>query len=56
VEPGRLSGTGEIHFKPGNTKFLKAATSNVDVKASMCMDCGCLALVGDVEKVKTLTK
>jgi len=55
VEPGTLSGAGEVHFKPDHTKFLKAATSNVNLKVNMCMECGYIALVGDVEKVKTLT-
>ena len=56
VEPGKLTGTGEVSFKPEHTKFLKAATSNVGIKANMCMDCGCLVLVGDVEKVKAITE
>jgi hypothetical protein len=54
MESGSLGSTGQIHFRPEGAKFLKLKTANVDVAASLCMDCGHVALMGDTEKVKTL--
>lgn len=48
-------GTGAVCFRPDNAKFLKTATGNVDLKANTCANCACIALAGDVEKVKSLT-
>jgi len=54
MEPGTLGSTGKIHFRPEDAKFLKLKTANVDVAASLCMDCGYLVLTGDTEKTKAL--
>jgi predicted nucleic-acid-binding Zn-ribbon protein len=54
MESGTLGSTGKIHFRPEGTKFLKLKTANVEVAASLCMDCGHLALSGDTEKTKAL--
>jgi hypothetical protein len=54
MEPGSLGSTGKIHFRPEGAKFLKLKTANVDVAASLCMDCGNVALTGDTEKAKSL--
>jgi len=54
MESGSLGSTGKIHFRPEGAKFLKLKTANVDVAASLCMDCGHVALTGDTEKVKAL--
>jgi predicted nucleic-acid-binding Zn-ribbon protein len=54
IESGSLSSTGKVHFRPEGAKFLKLKTANVDVAASLCMDCGNLALTADTEKVKAL--
>ena len=54
MESGTLGSTGRIHFRPNSAKFLKLKTANVDVAASLCMDCGHLALTGDTEKTKEL--
>lgn len=54
MESGALGSTGKIHFRPEGAKFLKLKTANVDVTASLCMDCGHLALTGDTEKTKAL--
>jgi len=54
MESGSLGSTGKIHFRPEGAKFLKLKTANVDVAASLCMDCGHLALTCDSEKVKAL--
>jgi len=54
MESGSLGSTGKIHFRPEGAKFLKLKTANVDIAASLCMDCGYVALAGDTEKVQTL--
>jgi predicted nucleic-acid-binding Zn-ribbon protein len=54
MESGTISSTGKIHFHPEGAKFFKLKTANVDVAASLCMDCGHLALTGDTEKTKAL--
>jgi hypothetical protein len=54
MESGSLGSTGKIHFRPEGAKFLKLKTANVDVAASLCMDCGHVALAGDKEKVQAL--
>ncbi|MEJ2705945.1 MAG: PF20097 family protein [Sedimentisphaerales bacterium] len=51
---GSLASTGNIHFRPEGAKFLKLQTANVDVAASLCMDCGHVVLTADTEKVKAL--
>ena len=54
IEPGSLSSTGKLHFRPEHAKFLKLKTANVDVAANICMDCGHIILMADVGKVKAL--
>jgi predicted nucleic-acid-binding Zn-ribbon protein len=54
MESGSLGSTGKIHFRPEGARFLKLKTANVDIAASLCMDCGYVALAGDTEKVKAL--
>ncbi len=56
LEPGWAQSTGKIYFRPTNTKFLMLKSADVEVNANMCMDCGSLELVGDVEKAKSLVK
>lgn len=51
---GSLNSTGSIHFRPSDAKFLKLQTANVEVAASVCMDCGHVVLTADTEKVKAL--
>lgn len=51
---GRLESTGKVHFKPDDTRFLTLKTSNVDVTAALCLDCGAISLFGDAEKAADL--
>ncbi len=51
---GTLQSTGAVHFRPLETKFLTFRTADVNVRASMCSACGCVALCGDVEKLRRL--
>ncbi len=51
---GSLHSTGSIYFRPEGAKFLNLHTTNVDVAASLCMDCGQVVLTADTAKVKAL--
>jgi len=54
LESGILKSTGQVHFKPDDTKMMSFLTSDVGVKAQMCPDCGAVELVGDKEKLAGL--
>ena len=54
VESGFLEATGRTSFKPEHTKFLTLHTSDVSVRAYLCLGCGAIDLVGDVEKARAL--
>jgi hypothetical protein len=56
LQPGKIKSTGKIWFKPAKTKFLTLKTSNVDLQASLCLDCGTIDLTGDPGKAKALAK
>jgi hypothetical protein len=50
--------SGALHragrFRPDDTKFLTLETSDVDVVATMCSECGLIELKGDVAKLRRL--
>jgi len=54
IESGSLCSTGKLYFRPEHAKFLKLMTANVDVAASICMDCTHIVLTADIEKVKAI--
>lgn len=51
---GTLQSTGAVRYRPLEAKFLTFHTADVNVRASMCSACGCVALCGDVEKLRRL--
>ncbi len=51
---GTLQSTGAVRYRPIDAKFLTLHTADVNVRAIMCLACGCVALRGDVEKLKCL--
>lgn len=53
---GRLQGTGRIYFTPDRAKFFVLATSEVEVKARVCVECGYIDLYADTRKLKKLLK
>ena len=55
IHSGTLHSTGRSHFRPSDAKFLKLKTANIEVIANMCLDCGYLNLMGDIEKAKQVT-
>jgi len=54
LEPGKVQSTGRVYFRPENTKFLSLGTSDVELSANMCMDCGHVMLAGDLRKAAKL--
>lgn len=56
LEDGTLEGTGRIYFKPQKAKFFVLATSPVDLRARVCVDCGYIDLYADTAKLKKLLK
>ena len=55
LEPGALQSTGRLTFTPENSLALPRQNSQVLVRASICLDCGTLDLVGDAFKTQSLT-
>lgn len=56
LENGKLEGTGRVYFKADHAKFLVLATSEVDLRARVCVDCGYIDLYADTEKLKRILK
>jgi predicted nucleic-acid-binding Zn-ribbon protein len=56
LEDGKLEGTGRIYFKPQNARFFVMTTSEVDLRARVCVDCGYIDLYADTAKLKKLLK
>ncbi len=55
LEPGQMQSTGKIYFRPENAKFLTMKSANIPVNANICLDCGAIELVAEVEKAQMLT-
>jgi hypothetical protein len=53
MEPGGLAARGSLSFYPANTTFWTLSPS-VSVQAFLCLDCGHLELIGDVQKAEAL--
>jgi hypothetical protein len=56
IHTGTLHSTGRTHFRPSDAKFLKLKTANIEVFANMCLDCGSINLMGDIEKAKDIAE
>lgn len=55
LQPGMLSSTGRVSFRPDHARFMVWHTADVEVEAAICMKCGATSLTGDVEKMRALT-
>jgi predicted nucleic-acid-binding Zn-ribbon protein len=53
---GWVQSTGKMYFRPDKAKFFSTRTSDLGVSGRMCMECGFLELVGDLEKAKSVVK
>jgi hypothetical protein len=54
LTPGFVQSTGKVAFHATDAKFLALGTTRIPVEANMCLDCGCVELVGDVQKARSL--
>ncbi|HAB15072.1 MAG TPA: hypothetical protein PLX89_08760 [Verrucomicrobiota bacterium] len=54
LEAGVLDATGRTSFKLEKAKFLTWHTSDIEVKAFLCLACGSIELEGDVKKAMAL--
>jgi len=55
-EPGTIQSSGRVSFHARNAKFMTTKTGAIPVNANICVDCGCVELVGDADKAKSLIK
>ena len=55
LEPGTLQSASRISFLPENALAFTRQNKAVFVRASICLDCGTLDLVGDTFKTQSLT-
>lgn len=53
---GKIQGTGRVYFVPSEIKFFALATSEVELLARVCADCGYVDLYADTAKIKKLVK
>jgi len=53
---GALFSAVRTSFRPQDSKFLTLATGDVMTKATMCRNCGVIEIVGDVNKLRHLTR
>lgn len=56
LSKGSIQSTGKMYFRLSETKFFAAKTSDLAVNGNICLECGSIDLVGDVEKARSLRK
>lgn len=56
VEKGRFRSIEDCHFKLNNTKFFTLKMPKIPVSAYMCLECGNIELIGNIERAKSLLK
>ena len=53
---GWAQSTGKMYFRPDKVNFFALKTADLAVTAAMCLDCGTIELVGDINKAQSLIK
>jgi hypothetical protein len=53
---GKAQSSGRVYFRPDKVKFFALKTADLAVKGLMCLDCGNIELVGDIEKARSLVE
>jgi hypothetical protein len=53
---GALLSAVRTSFRPQDSKFLTLATGDVMTKAIMCRNCGVIEIIGDVNKLRHLSR
>lgn len=56
LKPGAFQSTGKIYFRCRDAKLVTVLTSGVPVDGEVCLDCGHVELLVDVNKVGSLSK
>ncbi len=56
LESGCVQSTGKVYFRPESVKFSVNKTADIAVKGLMCLTCGNIVLIGDVDKALILIK
>jgi hypothetical protein len=54
LEPGKMQSTGRVYFRLKNAPFLTMKSADIEVDGNICIECGCITLVGDNAKAKSL--
>ena len=54
LEAGTLKSTGGLSFYPKKPKFMSWRTSKIAIITNMCLDCGFIEIVGDLNKAHKL--
>jgi len=53
---GRVQSTGRMNFRPDKVNFFAPRTADLSITGMMCLDCGAIELIGDINKAKSLVK
>ena len=53
---GWAQSTGKMYFRPDKVSFFAPRTADLSVTGLMCLDCGTIELVGDLNKAQSLIK
>ena len=56
LESGRVQSTGRLHFHFENPRFLTMHTGYVPILATICLDCGKIEFIGEVDKARKISK
>lgn len=54
LESGKVQSTGRVHFHFDNAPFLTTHTGYVPIFSTMCLDCGTIDLIGEVNKARKI--
>ena len=52
---GNIQSSGKVIFRVSKARFITTRTNTIAVDAVLCMNCGHMDFIGDVEKVRQLT-
>ena len=56
LETGRVQSTGRIHFHVEDPKIMTLHTGYVPIISTMCLDCGAIEFIGEVNKARKISK
>ena len=53
---GKAQSSGRVYFRPDKVNFFALNTADLAVNGFMCLDCGSIEFVGDINKAKSLVQ